>query len=83
MVRIGGRITGNSETALRDPIRKSPSNTHCRLFSFAETAPEASYFFFPAFTGTVFAGTTIGRRIGTSPAPGSCCCIRDSISVRT
>ena len=55
------------------------------------SVPGRRYFFFPfavftetVLTETTFTGTTIGRRIGTSPDPGSCCyCIRDSISVRT
>ena len=41
-------------------------------------------FLFPAFVATFTGGgTTTGLRSGTSPAPGTCCCIRDSISVRT
>ncbi len=48
-------------------------------------SPSRLYFFLTVFTEVTFTvGTTIGRRIGTSPTPGCCCCcIRVSISVRT
>jgi argonaute-like protein implicated in RNA metabolism and viral defense len=76
----------NISRDLRVPNRETPLDSIATSASARRqlTSLIRNYFFLPVLTETTLTvGITIGRRIGTSPACGCCCCIFDSISVRT
>jgi hypothetical protein len=67
------------------PSKPEQERTRRTPHPIVPSQAQPAYFFLTVFTEVTFTvGTTIGRRIGTSPTPGCCCCcIRVSISVRT